>query len=177
MDAQTFGVKTRSRRLALGAAVGALAWSAFSAARAYDSSRASALAGKRRHATGHTEVETRVPTVFDQVAGGPSLAEVQLTEKFRGDIEGEGTVRIIQAARNGGTASFTGIERVRGSIGGRAGTFLLQVSGTVAGKEMKSEWFVVPGSGTGDLKGLRGDGGFEAQVGQHGSIWLDYSFE
>jgi len=41
----------------------------------------------------------------------------------------------------------------------------------------RSEWFVVPGSGTEELVGLRGDGGFTAQLGQHGSIWLDYSFE
>lgn len=34
---------------------------------------------------------------------------------------------------------------------------------------------------TGDIEGeltnLRGDGGFTAQIGQHGSIWLDYSLE
>jgi len=33
-----------------------------------------------------------------------------------------------------------------------------------------------PPSGTDQLKGLQGKGGFEAQLGQHGSIWLDYSF-
>jgi hypothetical protein len=42
-------------------------------------------------------------------------------------------------------------------------------------KEMHAEWFVLDGSGTGELAGLRGDGGFEAQLGQHGSVWLDYS--
>jgi hypothetical protein len=34
-----------------------------------------------------------------------------------------------------------------------------------------------PGSGTGELRGLRGDGGFKAELGQHGTIWLDYDFE
>ena len=98
---------------------------------------------KKRRATGHTEVKTYVPTSFDEVADGPSLVEIQLTETFSGDIEGEATVRVIQAV----------------------------------GKEMNADWFVVPGSGTGDLKGLRGDGGFKAQLGEHGSIWLDYYFE
>jgi hypothetical protein len=42
---------------------------------------------------------------------------------------------------------------------------------------MHSEWFVVPRSGTGELTGLRGNGSFKAQLGQHGSIWLDYFFE
>lgn len=133
--------------------------------------------GERRRATGRTEVKTYVPTTFDELAGAPALAEVMVTETFRGDIEGEGAVRVIQAARKDGSATFVGIERVRGSIAGRRGTFLLQVSGTVVGKEMRAEWSVVPGSGTGELATLRGDGGFEAQLGQHGAIWLDYALE
>ena len=59
----------------------------------------------KHHATGHTEVKTYVPTAFDDVADGPSLVEVRLTESFRGDIEGEGTVRGIQAARKDGSAT------------------------------------------------------------------------
>jgi hypothetical protein len=42
---------------------------------------------------------------------------------------------------------------------------------------MHAEWFVVQASGTEQLAGLRGDGGFDAQLGQHGTIWLDYFFE
>jgi hypothetical protein len=34
-----------------------------------------------------------------------------------------------------------------------------------------------PGSGTDELLGLRGDGGFTAEIGRHGTIWLDYDFE
>jgi hypothetical protein len=130
----------------------------------------------KSHATGHAEVKTYVPKAFDEVAGGPSLVEVQATETFRGDIEGEGTFRVIQAVRDG-SASFAGIERVRGAVGGRRGTFLLQVSGTLVGKEVDADWFVVPGSGTGDLATLRGEGGFKAQLGERGSVWLDYHLE
>lgn len=134
---------------------------------------------KHKHrATARTEVKTFVPATFDELAGGLALVELQLTETFTGDIEGEGTGRAIQAVRNDGSAAtFTGIERVRGSIADRKGTFLLQVTGTVADRKMHAEWFVVPGSGTAALAGLRGDGGFEAQLGQHGSVWLDYFFE
>jgi hypothetical protein len=35
----------------------------------------------------------------------------------------------------------------------------------------------VPGSGTGELRGLRGEGGFEAQLGEGANITLDYWFE
>ncbi|HEY6477786.1 MAG TPA: DUF3224 domain-containing protein [Polyangia bacterium] len=129
------------------------------------------------HATGRTDVTTYLPTTFDEPADAPALLEVRLTETFTGDIEGEGTARVIQAVGKDGWATFSGLERVRGSIAGRAGTFLLQVRGTVAGQEMHAEWFVVAGSGTGALAGLSGDGGFQARLGQHGSIWLDCSFD
>ncbi len=136
-----------------------------------------AVPGTKRRAAGRTEVKTYEPTVYDPMADGPSLAEIRVNETFAGDIEGEGTVRVIQAVRKDGSATFVGIERVRGATGGRKGSFLLQTSGTLFGKEVKAEWFVVPGSGTGDLKNLRGEGGFTAQLGEHGSIWLDYYFE
>jgi hypothetical protein len=131
----------------------------------------------KQRATGRTDVQSYVPTTFDQAADGPALVEIHLTEAFTGDIEGEGSGRAIQAAGQDGSSTLAGIERVRGAIGGRRGTFVLQVGGTVAGNEMRCAWSVVPGSGTGELTGLRGDGGFTAQLGQHGSIWLDYFFE
>jgi uncharacterized protein DUF3224 len=69
------------------------------------------------------------------------------------------------------------MERVRGSLGGRKGSFLLQDAGTLVGKTVSGAWFVVPGSGTGELAGLRGEGGFTAELGQRAVIWLDYRFE
>jgi len=53
---------------------------------------------------------------------------------------------------------------------------VLQDAGTLAGTVVKGNWFVVPGSGTGELVGLRGEGGFTAELGQHASITLDYRF-
>ena len=79
--------------------------------------------------------------------------------------------------RKDGSASFVGIERVTGSIGGRRGTFLLQDAGRLEGSTVRGDWFVVPGSATGELAGLRGEGGFEAQLGQGAAITLEYWFE
>ncbi len=128
-------------------------------------------------AVGHTTVKTYEPTAFDVIPEAPILSDIRVTETFTGDIEGDGVVHAVQAARIGGSTSLVGIERVRGSIGGKKGSFVLQVYSTVIGKDMTAEWFVLPGSGTGELKGLRGDGGFTAQRGQHGAIWLDYDFD
>ena len=43
--------------------------------------------------------------------------------------------------------------------------------------KVKATWFVVPASGTGDLSGLRGEGGFEGYFGKGSDGTLDYWFE
>jgi Protein of unknown function (DUF3224) len=70
-----------------------------------------------------------------------------------------------------------GIERVNGSVGGRSGTFPLQDAGTVDGNTVSGDWFMVPGSGTGELAGLHGEGGFRANLGEGAQVHLDYWFE
>jgi hypothetical protein len=134
-------------------------------------------ATERTHATGRIDVATYDPQTYEEVGAGPSLAEIHVTETFTGDIEGTGVVRFLQAMRPDGSASFVGVERVTATIAGRAGSFLLQDAGTVEGDVVKGDWFVVPRSGTDELAGLRGEGGFEAQLGQQASITLDYWFE
>ena len=71
------------------------------------------------------------------------------------------------------SAGFAGLQRVDGRVGGRSGSFVLQVSGTFADIVAKGTWSVVPSPSTGDLRRLRGEGGFAAP---HGSaaITLDY---
>jgi hypothetical protein len=105
------------------------------------------------------------------------VVEIHVSERFTGDIEGEGVVRFLQAVRDDGSASFVGIERVTGRIGDREGSFLLQDAGTLEGSTVSGEWFVIPGCGSGELRGLRGAGGFVAELGQRASITLDYWFE
>jgi len=130
------------------------------------------------HATGRIEVHTYEPTVYDNgVEGGPDLTEIHVSESFIGDITGDGIARFLQTARPDGSASFVGIERVSGAIGDRHGSFVLQDAGTLEGSTVSGQWFVVAGSGTGQLAGLRGEGGFTAELGQNAEISLDYWFE
>ena len=129
------------------------------------------------HATGRIEVQTWEPQQYDESTGGPNLVEVQVTETFSGDIEGQGKVRFLQTVRADGSASFVGVERVTGSLGGRSGSFVLQDQGTLEANLVSGTWFVVPGSGTDELAGLRGEGRFEAELGQHASITLDWRIE
>jgi hypothetical protein len=50
-------------------------------------------------------------------------------------------------------------------------------SGTVDGNIVSGDWFVIAGSGTGELSGLRGEGGFQADLGESVQVYLDHWFE
>jgi hypothetical protein len=136
-----------------------------------------AKSGERTHASGKINVRTYEPTTYDQPSAGPALVRIHVAEDFSGDIEGEGVAEFLQTARGEDDASFVGVERVTASLGGNSGTFVLQDEGTLKGTTVSGTWFVVPGSGTGQLQGLRGEGGFTAELGQGADITLDYWFE
>jgi Protein of unknown function (DUF3224) len=70
----------------------------------------------------------------------------------------------------------SGTHRIVGRIGGRTGSFVLQHVGTFDGQTAKAELLVVSGSGTGDLRELKGSGSFLAGMGPEGerSISFDY---
>jgi hypothetical protein len=109
--------------------------------------------------------------------GGPALVEIRLSESFFGDIEGDSLVRALQALRDDRSASMVSMQRFRGKLGGRQGSFVLQGSATVEQGKIKATWFVVPGSGTGELAGLRGEGGFEGEFGKGSEGTLEYWFQ
>ena len=134
-------------------------------------------ANARTHASAVITVHKYEPAAYEEPADGPVLTRIHVEESFAGDISGAGVVEFLQAARADGSASFVGIERVTGSVGGRAGTFLLQDAGTVRDNIVSGDWFVIPGSGTGQLAGLRGEGGFRANLGEGAQVHLDYWFE
>jgi hypothetical protein len=73
------------------------------------------------------------------------------------------------------SASLISLQRFRGKLDGRVGTFVLQGHEDMENGKIKG--FVVPGSGTGDLSGLRGEGGFEGRFGKGSDATLDYWFE
>jgi hypothetical protein len=106
---------------------------------------------------------------------GAKVTRAKVSRSFEGDIEGTGTVEWLMAYDEGGSATFVGVERIVGSIGGKTGTIVLRHVGAFDGQMAKADLLVVPGSGTGELRGARGEGSFEAGLGPEGvrSISLD----
>src|SRR3954451_16993566 len=96
--------------------------------RGIGSARGTEIMSKTR-ATGRIEVRTYEPTPYEEPTDAPQLVELRVSERFAGDIEGEGVTRFLQAVRPDGSASFVGTERVTGTIHGRPGSFLLQDAG------------------------------------------------
>ena len=91
---------------------------------------------------------------FDEMDNGPKLTRATVTKTFQGDIEGEGSVEYLMTHLSENQASFVGLERIVGRVAGRAGTFVLQHVGTFEHGTAKATWFVVAGSGTGELRAL-----------------------
>ena len=130
----------------------------------------------RRRATAKITVRNSVARPFDQTAG-PDLVEIRLLETFTGEMEGESPVRALQVLREDGAAHLVSMQRFSGKLGGCQGSFVLQGVELVARGKIKARWFVVPGSGTGELARLRGEGGFEGAFGKGSEGWLEYWFE
>ena len=128
------------------------------------------------HAAAKVTVQKSDRESYDQ-AVGPALVEIRITEIFTGDIDGTSSVRALQVRNDDRSASMVSQQRVCGKLGGRPGTFVLQGSEIIANGKIKATWFVVSGSGTGDLAGLRGEGGFQGQFGKQSDATLDYWFE
>jgi hypothetical protein len=130
----------------------------------------------RARAEATITVQSSEAKSYDQTAG-PALVEIRITETFTGDIEGTSTVRALQVQRDDRSASLVSLQRFCGRLRGRRGTFVLQGSEIVEKGKIKATWFVVPRSGTDELSGLRGEGGFEGHFGKASAGTLDYWFE
>jgi hypothetical protein len=131
-----------------------------------------------RRATGTFKIEGWDEKTYDETEDGGKLTRASVKQVFSGDIEGDGAVEWLMCYRPDQTAEFVGLQRIIGQIGDRAGSFvLLQTAGTFDGEQATGELSVVPGSGTGDLRGLHGKGQFSAPLGSTASITLDYDYE
>jgi len=107
----------------------------------------------------------------------PRLTRASVIKIFTGDIEGEGQVEYLMMYRSDGSATFLGLERFVGLIGGKSGTFVLQRNGVFESGQAKESYSVIPGSATGELRDLRGDGSSAVGHGTEHPFMLDYELD
>ena len=128
-------------------------------------------------ATGSFELASWDEETYEELEDGGRLTRASVTQTFAGDIEGDGAVQWLMSYRPDGTAHFVGLQRIRGAIGDRKGTFVLETIGDFDGKLATWSATVVPGSASGDLAGLTGTGDFGAPHGPKATFEFEYEFE
>ncbi|HEU4747712.1 MAG TPA: DUF3224 domain-containing protein [Gemmatimonadaceae bacterium] len=107
----------------------------------------------------------------------PRLTRASVTKTYTGDIEGEGQVEYLMMYRSDGSATFVGLEQVAGRMSEKTGTFVLQRTGMFEGGQAKESYSVIPGSATGELQGLRGDGSSAVGHGMEHPFTLSYELD
>lgn len=116
-------------------------------------------------------------TIKPQPLAGPaedaSLGRLSIEKRFHGDLEATGQGQMLTAGTDvQGSGAYVAIEKVSGTLHGRAGTFMLQHRGIMTKGQPQLEITVVPDSGTGALAGLTGTLHVNIENGKH-----SYDFE
>lgn len=127
-------------------------------------------------AIGTFEVNVHQQAPYD-TTDGISLGRTTIDKRFEGDLDATSTVEMLSAGTAvKGSAAYVAIERVVGSLKGRAGGFVLQHSGTMKQGEPSMTVTVVPDSGTGALVGISGRMTIHIVEGKH-SFTFDYALD
>ena len=125
-------------------------------------------------AAGTFEVLTGGEDAYREADGEPRLTHANGSQRFSGGIEGDGSIEWLMCYLPAGGARMVGHQRIDGSVDGLRGSFLIEAVGQHDGKASTATWRIIDGSGTGELAGIRGEGGFEAPGGKIVTYRLDY---
>jgi hypothetical protein len=107
---------------------------------------------------------------------GVAHSRARIEKTYRGDIEGHGSVEMLAARADAGSG-YVALERIAAVVNGKPGGFSLLHIGTMAGTEMWTRWLIVSGSGTGELRAIRGEGRIDIDAEGHHTFTLDYDLD
>ena len=118
------------------------------------------------HASGTFDV--KIAPQKDEGIGDPSIGRMAIDKQFHGDLEGTSLGQMLAAMTDvKDSAGYVAIERVKGVLQGRSGTFALQHTGTMDRGVPGLIITVVPDSGTGQLAGITGTMTIDIRDGKH----------
>ena len=113
---------------------------------------------------------------YSEGEGLPKLTRASVTKTYSGDITGDAKIEYLMMYRSDGSAAFVGLERVEGQLAGKRGSFVLQRTGVFEAGQAKESYAVIPGSGTGELRGLVGEGRSSIGHGMEHPFTLEYEW-
>ncbi len=104
---------------------------------------------------------------------GAELSRVHISRTFTGDLEGGGTAELL-IAKSGGGGGYVGHDRIAGTLAGKPGSFVFQHTGLMGPDGVTNSGTIVPGTGTGELAGITGEGAMLADEEGNHTLTLDY---
>ncbi|WP_020567989.1 DUF3224 domain-containing protein [Neolewinella persica] len=124
--------------------------------------------------TGPFSVTMKPLDTYASPSDGASLGRMSIDKEFSGPLEGTSQGEMLTGmSLVKGSAGYVAIEKVKGSLAGKTGTFVLQHFGIMSGTESRLILEVIPDSGTEELTGLTGKMEINNENGQHSYVF-DY---
>jgi hypothetical protein len=130
-----------------------------------------------KHAESTFKVEAWDEQPWDTPDGQPKMTRAEVTKSFTGDLEGSSKLQYLMTYRDDGSADFVAMERIRGTLGGKHGSFVLSHVGAFVDGAASGTWTIVQGSGTEELEEISGASAFSIPKGEEAFPFaLDYDF-
>ena len=121
----------------------------------------------------HGEFTVKIAPLTPAPAEG--LGRFSIDKEIHGDLEATTKGEMFSGGDyKQGAAGYVAIELVTGTLAGKHGSFALQQMATMDASGQKIQVVVVPGSGTGELKGIAGTFTITIADGKH-SYDLEYT--
>jgi uncharacterized protein DUF3224 len=120
-----------------------------------------------KHASG--EFEVKIVPQKDEGIGDPTIGRMSVTKVYRGDLEGTGLAQMLtgMAADVKDSGAYVAIERVRGTLHGRKGSFAVHHRGVMTRGAQDLAITVIPDTGTEELAGITGTMTIDIREGKH----------
>jgi Protein of unknown function (DUF3224) len=106
-------------------------------------------------------------------ADGAEVSRVHISRTFSGDLDGSSTAELLIAKSEGG-GGYVGHDRVTGTLQGKSGGFVFQHTGLMGPAGVTNTGVIVPGTGTGELDGITGEGTMLADEEGNHTLTLEY---
>ncbi len=108
-----------------------------------------------------------------EAEGELKMARAEVKKSYTGGFEGKGMLEYTMVYLKEGKASYTGLERMVGSIGDKQGSFVVRDIGIYEDAKAVGRFEILAESGTGDFVGIRGQGeyGLGESGGEYKITW------
>jgi len=120
-----------------------------------------------KHASG--EFDVKIVPQKDEGIGDPTIGRMSVSKVYRGDLQGTGLAQMLtgMAAEVKDSGAYVAIERVRGTLHGRRGSFAVYHRGIMTRGAQDLVITVIPDTGTEELTGITGAMTIDIRDGKH----------